>query len=80
MTELLDKVQELKLQSWKGGYLSGLGNNKAAWEILPVLQGLIDDIESLAASNQPVEPTEEAEDFNAVCDHCNEIARLCDCD
>ena len=45
--DIMSKVQELKLDAWKGGYLCGTGRRDAAWKIRPVLQGTIDDIRKM---------------------------------
>ena len=50
--DLAEKVQELKLQAFKTGYLSGVGKKRAAWKMRPVLQEIVEEIEQLATSAQ----------------------------
>ena len=37
VAEIEAMIQELKLQAWKGGYLSGLGRKEKAWKMRPVM-------------------------------------------
>lgn len=50
LLDIMSKVQELKLNAWKGGYLSGTGRCDAAWAMRPVLQKTIDEIRVLLIS------------------------------
>ena len=55
MIEIIDvmsKVQELKLEAWKGGYLSGSGRSEAARAKQPVMQKTIDEIRLLLIGYQ----------------------------
>ena len=42
--ELIGKVQELKMQAYKAGYLTGIGKRDASWKMRPVLNQLVEDI------------------------------------
>lgn len=51
MEAIMAKIQELKMQAWKGGYLAGLGEQERAWKMRPKLDALIKEIENLASQS-----------------------------